>query len=231
VGQFRRESNLANWSNDMSALCGLVGKKLGMTQVFNPDGSLIGVTALEVGPCVVVQKRTMEKDGYTALQLGFDEKPERKANRPEMGHFNKAQTTPKRVLKEFRVSGDVLDQFEVGQSIGVDALAPGQMIDMTGLSIGKGFTGVMKRYGFRGGKASHGVHEVYRHGGSLGQNMTPGRVMKGKKMAGHQGNKRITVQNVEVMRVFTDDNLVFVKGPIPGGKNSIVSIRPAVKKS
>ena len=215
----------------MSAVCGLVGKKLGMTQVFNPDGSLIGVTALEVGPCVVVQKRTMEKDGYTALQLGFDEKPERKANRPEMGHVNKAQTTPKRVLKEFRVSNEVLEQYEVGQTISADVLAPGQMVDMTGLSIGKGFTGVMKRWGFHGGKATHGVHEVYRHGGSLGQNMTPGRVMKGKKMAGHQGNKRITVQNVEVMRVFSDDNLVFVKGPIPGGKNSIVSIRPAIKKS
>ena len=215
----------------MSTACGLVGKKLGMTQVFDPDGSLIGVTAIEVGPCVVVQKRTMEKDGYTALQLGFDEKPERKANRPEMGHFTNAKTTPKRVLKEFRVSDEVLDQYEVGQVLGADALTPGQKVDMTGLSIGKGFTGVMKRYGFRGAKATHGVHEAFRHGGSLGQCQTPGRVMRGKKMAGHQSNKRITLQNVEIMRVFADDNLVFVKGPIPGGKNSIVSIRPAVKQS
>jgi len=115
--------------------------------------------------------------------------------------------------------------------LGADSLQVGDFVDMTGLSRGKGFTGVMKRYGYRGAKATHGVHEAFRHGGSLGQNMTPGRVFKGKKMAGHQGNKRVTVQNIEVMRVFPDDNIVFVKGPIPGGRNSVVSIQPAVKKS
>jgi large subunit ribosomal protein L3 len=213
----------------MSTACGLLGKKLGMTQVFNPDGALVGVTAIETGPCVVVQKKTEEKDGYTALQLGFDEKPERSANRPEMGHFAKSGTTPKRALREFRVTPEVAEQFKVGDTLGVDTLSVGQKVDMTGTSRGKGFTGVMKRYGYHGGKATHGVHEVYRHGGSLGQNMTPGRVMKGKRMAGHQGDKRITVQSVEVIRVFPNDNLIFVRGPIPGGKNTIVMIRPAVK--
>lgn len=215
----------------MSVECGLLGKKIGMTQVFNPDGSLIAVTALEIGPCVVVQKRTQEKDGYTALQLGFDEKPERKANRPEAGHFAKAKTTPKRVLKEFRVSAEVAEKFEIGQVLGLDSLAPGDIVDLTGTSKGKGFAGVMKRYGFHGAKSTHGVHEVFRHGGSLGQNMTPGRVMKGKKMAGHQGNSQVTVQNIEVIRVFVQDNLVFVKGPVPGGRNSVVSLRQAIKKS
>lgn len=214
----------------MSAVCGLLGKKIGMTQVFNPDGSLVGVTAIEVGPCVVVQKRTVEKDGYSALQLGFDDKPERKANRPEMGHFGKAKCSPKRVLKEFRVAEDVAAEIEVGATLDVSSLEIGQKIDISSFSKGKGFTGVMKRWGFHGAKSTHGVHECFRHGGSLGQNMTPGRVMKGKKMAGHQGNKKITVQNLEIVRVFPDDNLVFIKGPIPGGVNSVVTLSPAIKQ-
>ncbi len=215
----------------MNGACGILGKKLGMTQVFNPNGTLTGVTAIEVGPCVVVQKRTPEKDGYTAVQLGFDEKPERKANRPEVGHCNKAGTTPKRVLKEFRVSAETAEQFEVGQVLGADALTVGDFVDVTGLSLGKGFSGVMKRHGYHGAKATHGVHECFRHGGSLGQNMTPGRVMKGKKMAGQQGNKKVTVQNVEVLRVFPNDNLVFIKGPLPGGPSTIFTISPAIKKT
>ena len=215
----------------MSVATGLLGKKIGMTQVFNPNGALVGVTAVEVGPCVVVLKRTVEKDGYSALQIGFEEKPERKASRPEMGHFNKAGVAPKRVLKEFRVAEEVAEQFEVGQTISADVFNVGDIIDVSGLSKGKGFTGVMKRYGFHGAKATHGVHEAFRHGGSLGQNMTPGRVMKGKKMAGHKGAKPVTVQNVEVVRVFPADNLIFVKGPVPGGRNSFLSIRTALKKS
>ncbi len=215
----------------MSIETGLLGKKLGMTQVFNPNGFLVGVTAIEVGPCVVVQKKTVEKDGYTALQLGFDDKKESRATRPERGHFNKAGTAPKRMLKEFRVSEEVAAKYEVGQTIGVDVLMTGDFVDVTGTSIGKGFSGVVKKYGFHGGKATHGVHECYRHGGSLGQNMTPARVMKGKKMAGQLGNKKITVQNVEVMRIFPEDNLVFVRGPIPGGKNSYLILNAAIKKS
>jgi len=215
----------------MTLATGLLGKKLGMTQVFNPNGALVGVTALEVGPCVVVQKKTADKDGYTALQIGFDEKPERRATRAEIGHASKAGTTPMRVLREFRVSPEVADKYEVGQTISLEDLAPGDILDVTGTSRGKGFTGVMKRYGFRGAKATHGVHEAFRHGGSLGQNMTPGRVMKGKKMAGHQGNSRVTMQNIEVVRVFKSDNIVFVKGPVPGGRNSFVALRSAIKKS
>jgi large subunit ribosomal protein L3 len=214
----------------MSLNTGLLGKKLGMTQVFNPNGTLTGVTAVEVGPCVVVQKRTMEKDGYVAIQLGFEDKPERNTNRSELGHFSKSGSTPKRHLREFRVSEEVAAQYEVGQALGANLVTPGEIIDVTGLSRGLGFAGVFKRYGYHGGKATHGVHEVYRHGGSLGQNMTPGRVMKGKRMAGHQGNARTTVQNVEVMRVFAEDNIIFVKGPIPGGRNSMVMFRPPVKK-
>lgn len=213
----------------MSFDTGILGKKIGMTQVFNPSGELVGVTAIEVGPCVVVAKRTVEKDGYVALQVGFDEKPERKAKRPELGHFNKAGVAPMRHLREFRLPQEVADRYEVGQQLDVTALEMGMKIDVSSKTKGLGFTGVMKRYGFRGAKATHGVHEVFRHGGSLGQNMTPGRVMKGKKMAGHKGNKKITVQNVEIIRVFAADNLIFVRGPIPGGKNNLVTIRPAVK--
>lgn len=215
----------------MISLCGILGKKIGMTQVFNPDGSRYGVTAVEVGPCVVVQKRTVEKDGYVALQLGFDDKPERKVRRPEAGHFKKAGVEPKRNLVEFRVSQEIADEYEVGQEIKADALTVGDRVDVVGTSKGAGFAGVMKTYGFAGAKATHGVHEAFRHGGSLGQCMTPGRVMKGKKMAGHHSAKRITVQSLEVVRVFAADNLVFIKGPLPGGRNSVVQLRPAVKRS
>jgi len=214
----------------MSSALGILGKKIGMTQVFNPGGKRVGVTAVEVGPCVVVQKRTIDKDGYTALQIGFDDKPDRKVNSPERGLFAKAGVTPKRHLREFRVTAEVAEQFEVGQEIGADQLTVGDKVDVVGTSLGKGFTGVMKNYGYSGAKATHGVHEAFRHGGSLGQCMTPGRVMKGKRMAGHAGNKRITVQNVEVMRVFAEDNVVFLKGPVPGSRNGLVSISPAVKK-
>jgi len=202
-----------------------------MTQVFNPNGALVGVTAVELGPCVVVQKKTLDKDGYVALQLGFEEKPERKATRPRAGHFKKADMSPKRYLGEFRVTGEVAGQFEVGQVLTADIFSVGDKVDVTGSSKGKGFAGVMKRHGYHGAKSTHGVHECFRHGGSLGQNMTPGRVMKGKKMAGHQGNSRVTVQNLEIVRIFPDDNIVFIKGPVPGGRNTALIIRPAVKKT
>ncbi len=215
----------------MTADFGLLGKKIGMTQVFNPDGALVGVTAVEVGPCVVVQKKTEETDGYTAVQLGFDDKPERKTNHPMAGKFKKVDIAPKRHLQEFRISSEVAGKLEVGQVLNADVFSVGDKIDVSGLSKGKGFTGVMKRYGYHGAKATHGVHECFRHGGSLGQNMTPGRVMKGKKMAGHHGNKRITIQNLEVMRVFTEDNIIFIRGPIPGGHKTLLTIRPAVKKT
>jgi large subunit ribosomal protein L3 len=215
----------------MKAALGVLGKKLGMTQVFNPDGKLVGVTAIEVGPCVVVQKRNMEKDGYTAVQLGFLDKPERRANRAETGHTAKANTKPKRVLKEFRLPADVADGLEVGQVLGAGLFKVGDVVDVTGNSKGRGFAGVFKRHGFHGGNDTHGVHEYFRHGGSLGTNMTPGRVMKGRKMPGHMGDERVTVQNIEVIRVFEADNMVFVKGPVPGSRNTVLALRPASKKS
>ncbi len=213
----------------MNSACGLLGKKIGMTQVFNIDGSRSGVTAIELGPCVVVQKRTIEKDGYIALQLGFQDKAERNVNRPMTGHFGKNKIVSKRHLKEFRVSQEVSDQFELGQEIKADFFKVGDMVDVVGTSKGKGFAGVMKTYGYRGAKATHGVHEKFRHGGSLGQCMTPGRVMKGKRMAGHHSFKRITVQSIEILRVFPEDNIIFIKGPLPGSRDSLVQVRPAVK--
>lgn len=214
----------------MTAICGVLGKKLGMTQILNTNGAFVGVTAIDTGSCVVVKKRTKDKDGYTALQLGLEDKPERKTNRPDMGYFAKAGVPIKRHLKEIRVSEDVANQFEPGQAMKVDMFAPGDIVDVTSTSKGKGFTGVMKRHGFKGAKASHGVHEYFRHGGSLGTNMTPGRVMKGRKMPGHHGDKQVTIQNVEVLRVMPEDNLIFIKGPIPGGINTVLAIHPSTKK-
>lgn len=213
----------------MNTACGLLGKKLGMTQVFNADGSKSSVTAIEVGPCTVVQKRTMEKDGYVALQLGYVEKKEHRVNRPEMGHFKKADVTPKRYLREFRVTQEIADGYEVGQDVSIDLFNDGDVVDIKGTSKGKGFAGVVKTYGFRGGRATHGVHEAYRHGGALGMCMTPGRVLKGKKMAGHHSCKTVTLQGMKIIRKFTADNLIFVNGPIPGSRNSLVQIRPTFK--
>ena len=213
----------------MNTQCGLLGKKIGMTQVFNGDGTRISVTAVELGPCVVVQKRTIEKDGYVALQLGFQAKKESRVNRPELGHFKKAGVTPQQTISEFRVSKDVADNYKIGQEIKIDLFSNGQKIDVKGTSKGKGFAGVMKSYGFRGGKATHGVHEVYRHGGALGMCMTPGRVLKGKKMAGQHSNKTVTIQSLKIVRLFAKDNIVFIKGSIPGSRNSFVKITPAFK--
>ena len=213
----------------MSSALGLLGKKIGMTQVFNPDGSRVGATAIEVGPCVVVQKRTEDKEGYTAVQLGFIDKPERKVNRAEMGHFAKAGVKAKRVLREFRMSADAAAGIEVGQELKADMFKVGDRIDVVGTSIGKGFAGVFKTYHFHGANDTHGAHEVFRHGGSLGTNMTPGRVFKGRKMPGHHSARRITVLSIEVVRVFAEDNLIFVRGPVPGSRNSVVELKPAVK--
>ncbi|MCU0664198.1 MAG: 50S ribosomal protein L3 [Myxococcota bacterium] len=208
---------------------GILGKKLGMTQVFSPAGQLIGVTAVEVGPCVVIQKRTADKDGYSAVQIGFEDKADRKVNKPMMGHFSKAGVKAKRFLREFRMSAEQVNEISVGQEINIADLKAGDIVDVIGISRGMGFAGVMKRYNFSGAKATHGVHEYFRHGGSLGTNMTPGRVFKNRKMPGHMGAERVTMQNVEVVRVFAQDNIVYLRGPIPGAKNSLVTLRPAVK--
>jgi len=196
-----------------------------MTQVFNPDGSRVPVTAIEVGPCTVVQKRTVEKDGYVALQLGFAEKKEHRANRAELGHFKKAEVTPKQHLLEFRCSQEDADKYQVGQEIRVDMFTNGDRIDIRGTSKGKGFAGLIKTYGFGGAKASHGAHEFYRHAGSIGMHQDPGRVFKGTRMTGRHSHRTVTVQSMEVVRVFSQDNILFIRGTIPGSRNSIVQLR------
>lgn len=210
---------------------GLLGKKLGMTQIFGEDGSAIPVTIIKAGPCAVVQKKTVSTDGYDGIQLGFEEVVKAKrVNKPANGHFKKANVTPRSLLREFRVDAEELEAHEVGAEISVDIFEPGEFVDVTGTSKGKGFAGVIKRHHFKGAPASRGTHEFFRHGGSIGQNMTPGRTIKGKKMPGHMGSKRVTVQSLKVIDVRGDTNILMVEGAIPGPTNGFVVIKRAVKK-
>lgn len=209
-------------------MTGLIGKKIGMTQVFGADGSVLPVTVIQTGPCVVVQKRETGRDGYNALQLGFGSKKSQRVNKPEQGHMVKAGKGAFQLLREFR-SEDV-GQYDVGQEIKVaDLFKVGDRVDVSGTSKGRGFTGVIKRWGFGGFPASHGTHEYFRHGGSIGNRSFPGRVFKGKRMAGQWGNERISVQNLEVIGVRAEDNLLLVKGAVPGAKRGFVFIRRAIK--
>ena len=210
---------------------GLLGKKLGMTQVFHEDGRLVPVTVIKAGPCYVVQKKTEATDGYNAVQIGFEEvKKAKKVNRPLKGHFNKANLTPLYLLKEFKVTPEELETKEIAAELSVELFDIGEYVDVTGISKGKGFAGVVKRYGFKGASASRGTHEYFRHGGSIGQNMTPGRTLKGKKMPGHMGATRVTVQNLRVAEVRGDTNIIMVEGAIPGPNNGYVLIKKAAKK-
>jgi len=210
---------------------GVLGKKLGMTQIFDEFGNVVPVTVIKAGPCYVIQKKVEEKEGYNAIQVGFDEIVKVKnVNKPMAGHFKKAGVPPLRFIREFRVEGDELGEFEVGKTYGVDIFEVGTYVDVTGTSIGKGFQGVVKRHGFSGAPASRGTHEYFRHGGSIGQNMTPGRTMKGKKMPGHMGAKRVTVQNLKVIEVKPELNVLVVKGAVPGPENGYVIVKKAVKK-
>jgi len=211
---------------------GLLGKKLGMTQVFDENGNIIPVTVIQAGPCLVIQKKTEKTDGYNAIQFGFDEiKKVKNVNKPMIGHFKKANIAPLKFIKEFRVTEEELESTEIGSQISVDIFQPGEYVDITGTSKGKGFAGVVKRHGFKGSPASRGTHEYFRHGGSIGQNMTPGRTMKGKKMPGHMGNEKVTVQNLKVIEVRGDTNILMIKGAIPGPTNGYVIVKKAVKKS
>lgn len=205
---------------------GLIGRKLGMTQIFKPNGEAIPVTVIEAGPCVVIAKRSVEKEGYNALQLGFGSVKAKKVNKPLMGIFKKIGVEPKRYIREFRV--DSVEGFEVGQELRVDIFKEGEKIDVTGISKGKGFAGPMKRHGFSGGPASHGS-AFHRYGSSLGAHTEPGHVFKGKRMAGHMGSVRVTIQNLEVVKVYPERNILLVKGSVPGSRNSIVLIRKAKK--
>jgi large subunit ribosomal protein L3 len=210
-------------------MTGLIGKKLGMTQVFNAEGNLIPVTVIETGPCVVVQKREPAKDGYSALQVGFGPKKSRRVNKPEQGHVAKAGKGAFRVLKEFRL--DDVTPFEVGQEIRVgDLFKAGDFIDVSGTSKGHGFSGVIKRWSFGGFPGSHGTHEYFRHGGSIGNRSFPGRVRKGKKMAGHWGNEQVCTQNLMVVDVRPEENLLLVRGAVPGAKQGVVIVKRAVKR-
>jgi large subunit ribosomal protein L3 len=205
---------------------GLFGKKLGMTQIFVEDGRRVPVTVVEAGPCVVVQKKTVAKDGYNAIQVGFEQKDATRASRPLLGHCKAAGQGVYQYLRELRV--DDIDQYNVGDQIKADIFVPGDIIDVTGTSIGKGFQGVMKRWGFKGGRASHGSR-FHRAPGSIGCSATPSRVFKNKKMPGQLGNKTITVQKLQVVRVDMADNLLLIRGAIPGADNGLVLIKNSVK--
>ena len=208
-------------------MSGILAKKIGMTQIFE-DGKFIPVTVVEAGPNFVLQKKTVENDGYTALQLGFDEKKEKNTTKPAMGIFKKAGVNPQRFVKELRV--DSVEGYELGQEIKVDVLAGVEFVDITGTSKGKGTSGVMKRHGFGGNRASHGVSRNHRLGGSIGMSTWPGKVLKGKRMAGQYGNETVTVQNLKVVKVDAENNLLLIKGAVPGSKNSYIVVKPAVKK-
>lgn len=212
-------------------MLGIIGKKLGMTQIFQEDGKLIPVTAVQAGPCTVVQKKAQDKDGYTAVQLGFDEKRTKSTTKPLMGHFKKANITPKRKLCEFKVKKEEIDSYQLGQTITTDTIfKQGDYIDVIGISKGRGFTGVMKRHGFHGSDASHGTHEYHRHGGSIGQHTQPGRTFPGLKMPGHHGNSRVTVQNLRIAQINKENNLLLIEGAVPGAPGGYLVINKAVKK-
>ena len=206
---------------------GILGKILGMTQIFTEEGIVVPVTVVEAGPNVVTQVKTVEKDGYNAIQVGFEDAKEKSLNKPQKGHLAAANVLKKH-LKEFRV--DAVEEFTVGQEIKADLFAAGEKIDVTGTSKGKGFQGPIKRHGQSRGPESHGSR-YHRRPGSMGACSFPGRVFKNKKLAGHMGSVKVTVQNLEVVRVDADKNLILVKGAIPGPKGSMVTIKEAVKSS
>jgi large subunit ribosomal protein L3 len=215
----------------MNTNLGLIGKKLGNTQIFDADGLVHRVTAIACGPCVVLGKRTVERDGYSALILGFGQKREKSVNKPEAGFFKKIEQSPAQEVREFRLPAELAEKYSVGQSLRPSEIfSEGQLVDVTGTSKGRGFTGVMKRHNFKGSRTkSHGTHEYQRHGGAIGTNMTPGRVFPGLKMPGQHGNKRNTVLNLRVAKVLDDENIVLVEGGVPGSRNATVTVRGAVK--
>jgi large subunit ribosomal protein L3 len=204
-------------------------RKIGMTQVFNDAGECIPVTVLDAQPNRVIQKKTPENDGYSALQLGYGERAQRHATKPLQGHCAKAGAPPVKVLKESRIPAEELEKYEVGQQIEVDVFSPGQRVDVIGTSKGKGFAGVVKRHGFSIKKRTHGTHEVFRHGGSIGPGSYPGRVIKGLRMAGQMGNARVTTLNIEVVRVDPEKRLLFVRGGVPGHNDALVRVRSSVR--
>lgn len=204
----------------------LLGKKLGMTRVFTDDGRWIDVTVLQAGPCTVVQRKTKDSDGYDAVQIGFGDLKESRCNKPMTGHFSKAGISPKRTLREMRIEEN--SELKPGDEIKADIFQSGDRVDVSGISKGKGFAGVIKRHGFSGGPGGHGSH-LHRAPGSIGQSADPAKVYKGKKMPGHMGNKRITVENLEVVTVDKDKNLLLLRGSVPGATGGLVTVRKSLK--
>jgi len=204
-------------------MIGLIGKKIGMTQIFDKKGNVIPVTVIQAGPCRVIHRKEKNKHGYDAVQLGFEEIDEKKVSKPMLGHFKKHNSPPFRYLKEFRLK--LYKDIDEGEIFDVSMFEENELLKVTGTSKGKGFQGVMRRHNFHGFKASHGVHESYRGPGSIGQCATPARVFKGKKLPGHQGVDKVSVLNLQVVKVDVEKNLVMVKGAIPGHRNSIVRLR------
>lgn len=205
---------------------GILGRKIGMTQIFTEEGKLIPVTVVQATPNVVLQVKTNETDGYEAIQVGFENKREKLANKPEMGHVAKAETAPKRFVREFRNVN--VAEYQVGQEIKVDTFAEGEVVDVTGKTKGKGFQGVIKRHGQSRGPMGHGSM-YHRRPGSMGPTSTPGRVFKGKKLPGHMGVETVTIQNLEVVKVDLDKNVILVKGSVPGAKGAVLKIKSSVK--
>ncbi len=205
----------------------LIGKKIGMTQIFDEKGKVVPVTVVEAGPCVVSQVKTVETDGYNAIQMGFGDIKPKHVTKPLQGHFKKADVAPKRILKEFRF--DDCAAYELGQVIKADLFETGDKVDVTGKSKGKGYAGVIKRWNFGRLKETHGSGPVARHGGSMGACSSPSRVWKGKKMAGHLGAEKVTVQNLAVVKIDAEDNLIAIKGAIPGANGGYVVIKDSVK--
>lgn len=208
---------------------GIVGKKLGMTQLFDANGNVVPVTVIEAGPCVISQKKTAENDGYEAVQIGYGDLKASKVNKPQKGHFQKGDVAPKKVLREFRFED--ISAMNVGDIIKADVFAEGDSVDVRGTSKGKGYAGTIKRWNFGRLKETHGTGPVHRHAGSMGACSSPSRIFKGKGMPGHLGAERVTIQNLEVVRVDAENNLIAVKGAIPGPKNGIVTVINSVKKA
>jgi large subunit ribosomal protein L3 len=214
----------------MNQYPGVVGQKLGMTQIFAEDGSVVACTVVEARP-VVVGKRTQEKDGYSAIMLGVGERKEKHARKPVAGFFKKAGVTPKRIVRELRCSAEFAAGYEVGQEVALEQLfEEGQFVDVQGVSRGRGFTGVMRRHNFKGNVQTHGTHEYRRHGGSIGTNMTPGRTLPGVGMPGHHGNRVTSVLTQRVEKIVPEENLILIRGGVPGARNGWVVVRGAVKR-
>ena len=207
---------------------GLLGRKVGMSQIFDEAGEVIPVTVVEAGPCSVLQKKTKESDGYDAVQLGFCDKKKQRILKPEAGHAKKSKSEVKRFVKEIRLDEKTIGDYEVGQVLTADLLRVGDHIDVSGVSIGKGFQGVMKRHNFRGARHSHN-HEFFRHGGSIGNRSDPGKVFKNKKMPGHMGAENVTTQNLKIVGIEADKNYVLIRGAVPGAKNGFLLLHAGVK--